>query len=53
MDSGEFDAVFTANTFHIINWENVKNTLEGAANALRIGGVMVVYGPFLRDGEHE
>lgn len=45
------DAVFTANTFHIIAWEQVLNLLEGCARLLPAGGLLMVYGPFNEDGE--
>lgn len=41
-----FDAVFSANTFHIMNWETVVATLEGVAGCLKQNGIFVVYGPF-------
>ncbi len=47
-----YDAVFTANTAHIVCMASVDRMLEGAAAALRAGGLMMMYGPFMRDGRH-
>lgn len=41
-----FDAVFTANTCHIMAWDNVQAMFRGAAKILAQGGMMCVYGPF-------
>lgn len=46
----ETDAVFTANTFHIISWEQVLKLLDGCARILRSGAPLIVYGPFNEDG---
>lgn len=44
------DAVFTANTFHIISWEAVLSLLDGVARVLPSGGQLIVYGPFNEEG---
>ena len=44
--AGPWDAVFTANTCHIMAWEEVEAMFAGAARVLRTGGPMCVYGPF-------
>lgn len=49
---GPWDAVYTANTAHIMSWAAVCAMLEGSAAALRPGGVLLVYGPFSRGGRH-
>jgi SAM-dependent methyltransferase len=41
-----FDGVFTANTLHIVSWEEGQKLLAGASRALRGGGQAVIYGPF-------
>jgi SAM-dependent methyltransferase len=46
-----FDAVYTANLLHIAPWAVTPAFMQGAARALRPGGVLVVYGPFVVDGE--
>ncbi|CAN5384097.1 DUF938 domain-containing protein [soil metagenome] len=43
---GPFDAVFSANTCHIMAWEEVMAMFSGVARMLDAGGVMCVYGPF-------
>ena len=45
------DAVFTANTFHIMNDQDVVNFLEGVGNLLKDGAHLVIYGPFNYNGE--
>lgn len=41
-----FDAAFTANTCHIMAWEEVEAMFAGIARLLQPGGVVCVYGPF-------
>lgn len=50
--AGPFDAVYAANTAHIMSWAAVCAMLEGAARALRNGGSLLLYGPFSRGGRH-
>ena len=40
------DAVFTANTVHIISWPQVEALISGVGALLPAGGVFAVYGPF-------
>lgn len=49
--AGRFDAVFTANTLHIMPWEAVCALLQGVAGLLPEGGLFAAYGPFKRDGD--
>jgi SAM-dependent methyltransferase len=44
------DAVFSANTLHIMAWPQVQRLFEQLPLWLEPGGVLVVYGPFNRDG---
>ena len=46
------DAVFTANTLHIMSWEAVGHFFRGVGAALTKGGVLCVYGPFRYGGQH-
>ncbi len=46
------DALFTANTLHIMSWSDVQCLLRGAGTVLAPGGVACIYGPFLYDGRH-
>ena len=49
---GPFDAVFSANTAHIMPAGSVPDLLAGAARVLRAGGLLLLYGPFSDGGEH-
>ena len=46
------DAVFTANTLHIMSWPEVIALYDGVGNVLAPGGVMCVYGPFRYAGRY-
>ncbi|MNR88163.1 Methyltransferase domain protein [compost metagenome] len=46
-----YDAVYTANTCHIMAWHQVQNMFAGAAQRLNAGGKLCVYGPFNYDGK--
>jgi len=43
---GRVDAVFTANTLHIMAWEAVEHFFRGVGAVLGAPGVLCVYGPF-------
>jgi SAM-dependent methyltransferase len=47
-----FDAVFTANTLHILRWVQVQRLFDGVGQVLRPEGCLVAYGPFNVDGRH-
>ena len=49
--SQKYDAVFTANTLHIIAWELVEALITLVGNTLAQGGQFCVYGPFKYKGE--
>lgn len=40
------DAVFSANTLHIMGWPEVQAFIRGAGRLLADGGTLAVYGPF-------
>ena len=46
------DAVFSANTLHIMSWESAGDFFRGVGATLTRGGVLCVYGPFRYRGEH-
>jgi predicted O-methyltransferase YrrM len=46
LQSGPYDAVFTANTLHIMGWSEVQRLFEGLATRLSNGGLFTAYGPF-------
>ena len=47
-----FEAVFSANTAHIMSWPSVENMFRGVARVLSPGGVFALYGPFNYDGAY-
>lgn len=49
--SQKYDAVFTANTLHIIAWELVEALITLVGNTLAQGGQFCVYGPFKYKGK--
>ena len=48
----QVDAVFSANTAHIMSEASALNMLSGAARVLKPGGFFCLYGPFIYDGQH-
>jgi hypothetical protein len=46
------DAIFTANTLHIMSWPEVIALYHGSGSVLAPGGVMCVYGPFRYEGRY-
>jgi cyclopropane fatty-acyl-phospholipid synthase-like methyltransferase len=49
--NSRYDAVFSANTLHIMGWPEVIRFFEGVGAVLAPGGVLVVYGPFNYNGQ--
>jgi len=47
-----YDAVFSANTAHIMSIDSVRAMIDGVASVLRISGVFCLYGPFKLNGNH-
>lgn len=47
-----FDAIFSANTLHIMSWEAVKEFFTGVGAALTVSGTLCVYGPFRYGGAY-
>lgn len=45
------DAVFTANTLHIMSWSAVQALFAGVPTVLNPGGLLIVYGPFNYHGK--
>ncbi|WP_201557394.1 DUF938 domain-containing protein [Psychrobacter sp. 72-O-c] len=41
-----YDAIFTANTLHIISWSLVEKLFELVSEVLPLHGKLIVYGPF-------
>jgi hypothetical protein len=46
------DAIFTANTLHIMSWPEVSAMYHGIGGVLAPGGVLCVYGPFRYSGRY-
>ena len=46
------DAVFSANTVHIMAWPAVRNMFAGIGRVLESGGVFCLYGPFNYGGSY-
>ena len=40
------DAIYTANTLHIVSWEAVESFFAGVGRILEPGGLVAIYGPF-------
>lgn len=46
------DAVFSANTCHIMSWPQVERLFEGVGRLLPADGLLALYGPFNHGGRH-
>jgi SAM-dependent methyltransferase len=44
------DAIFTANTLHIMGWDEVEDFFRGVGSVLEAPGVLCIYGPFRYHG---
>ncbi|MDN3452082.1 MULTISPECIES: DUF938 domain-containing protein [unclassified Psychrobacter] len=47
-----YDAMFTANTLHIIGWDLVKKLFALAGDTLQTDDKLIVYGPFNEHGDY-
>ena len=47
-----FDAIVSINMIHIAPWAASLGLFAGAGRMLRVGGLLILYGPFMRDGVH-
>ncbi len=52
LPSNVYDAIFTANTAHIMQRHEAKLMMQQIGHTLPQGGVFCQYGPFTQDGEH-
>lgn len=50
--AGAIDAVFTANTLHIMSWSNVVALFEAFALYLPSAAIVCIYGPFNYGGDY-
>jgi cyclopropane fatty-acyl-phospholipid synthase-like methyltransferase len=46
------DAIVSINMIHISPWASCEGLMAGAGAALKPGGLVYLYGPFRRDGQH-
>ena len=51
-DDAPFDAMVCLNMIHIAPWAASVGLLSGAGRLLRSGGILFLYGPFMRGGAH-
>jgi len=49
--SAKFDAVYSANTAHIMSWKAVESLFVGVGQTLDEKGIFILYGPFNYHGE--
>ena len=49
-EDGRFDAVFSANTLHIMAWPEVQALFAALPRVTAAGAVLAIYGPFNVDG---
>lgn len=47
----KMDAIFSANTVHIMSWPSVEKLFSGVGDVLNEGGVFCLYGPFNYKGQ--
>lgn len=49
---GAVDAIVCINLIHIAPWSATEALMSGAAQRLPVGGVLFLYGPYRRGGDH-
>ncbi|SEL72994.1 Protein of unknown function [Colwellia chukchiensis] len=49
---GHVDAIFTANTLHIVSWSLVQAFFQGVTQQLTANGKCCIYGPFNYQGKY-
>ncbi len=49
---GVFDAIFNANTLHIVSWPEVERLFRHVGRHLKPGGRLFLYGPFNYAGQY-
>jgi SAM-dependent methyltransferase len=50
-EPSQFDALYCANMLHISPWATCAGLMQGAAAHLRPSGVLLLYGPYVVEGE--
>lgn len=51
-EEAPFDVIVSLNMIHIAPWTAALGLLSGAGRLLREGGILFLYGPFVRGGVH-
>jgi hypothetical protein len=51
LPAGRHDAVFSANTLHIMGWPEVRRLFDALPAVMSPGALLTVYGPFNRNGQ--
>ena len=46
------DVLFCANLIHIAPWAVAEGLMAGAGRLLPVGGLLILYGPYKREGRH-
>lgn len=46
------DAIFTANSLHIMSWKNVQDCFAGVGQRLSENALFIIYGPFNYSGQY-
>ena len=49
---GEYDIIYTANTFHIMSWNHCKKMIILCGDNIERGGKIIIYGAFKYDNNH-
>ena len=49
---GGFDAVFSANTLHIMSWQQVKQLFRRLKTVIKCNALVAIYGPFNYSGQY-
>lgn len=52
LGKGKINAIVNINMIHIAPWQACLGLMEGAGQILSKGGILFLYGPYKRDGEH-
>lgn len=47
----QVDAVFIANTVHIVSWQGVEQMFAGIGRVLSLGGIVCIYGAYNYEGK--
>ena len=50
--AARFDGMVVVNLLHVAPWGACEGLMEGAARLLAPAGFLFVYGPFMKDGQH-